>query len=421
MSPNAIETPPQAVAADSIIPLCVPHLAGNEWRYLKECIDTNFVSSAGAFVDRLENELVERVGSLYAVATSSGTAALHMALLAVGIQPNEEILVSSLSFIAPANAIRYVGAWPTFIDSEPNYWQMDPARVGDFLENNCSRADGHLRNKTTGRRVRAILPVHLLGHPVDMDPILDLAAKHELIVIEDASQSMGALYKERRVGRLGDIACFSFNGNKVITGGGGGAMLTDNPRWARMARYLSTQARDDAVEYVHNRVGYNYRPSNLHAALVCAQLENFDEHIKAKRAIARRYEQGLADLPGIEPMRQAPWAWSAFWLYTILVDRENAHIDARELRVMLEGRGVQARPLWQPLNLSLAHAGGQGFECEVAEVLWNRGLCLPSSVGLTQEDQSYVIDCISRLIRERAKKSVAIRANGRFRQRDRQS
>ncbi len=407
MRPSAIEKTPKNAAADRVIPLCVPHLAGNEWRYVKECLDTNFVSSAGPFVDRLESELVERIGTLYAVATSSGTAALHTAMLAVGIQPNEEVLVSSLSFIAPANAIRYVNAWPTFIDAEPDHWQMDPARVAHFLECNCRWVDRQLRNKTTGRRVRAILPVHLLGHPVDMDPILDLAAKYELIVIEDASQGMGALYKERRAGRLGDIACFSFNGNKVITGGGGGAIVTDNPRWARMARYLTTQARDDAIEYVHNRVGYNYRPSNLHAAVICAQLEQFEEHVEAKRRLARRYEEGLADVPGIESMRQAPWARSAFWLYTIMVDRETAHFDARELRVMLEGRGIQARPLWQPLNLSLAHAGGQGFECEVAEALWNRGLCLPSSVGLTEEDQTHVIECISKLIRERSASSSA--------------
>lgn len=402
MSPDAIENLPRPVAADGVIPLCVPHMAGNEWQYVKECLDTNFVSSAGSFVDRLESELVQRVGSLYAVATTSGTAALHTALLAVGIQPNEEVLVSALSFIAPANAIRYVNAWPTFVDAEPDYWQMDPGRVAHFLEHNCRLIDGHLLNKTTGRRVRAILPVHLLGHPVDMDPILDLAAKYELVVIEDASQSVGALYNDRRVGRLGDIACFSFNGNKIVTGGGGGAIVTDNPRWARTARYLTTQARDDSVEYVHNRVGYNYRPSNLHAAMVCAQLEHLDEHVDAKREIARRYEEGLADVPGIEPMRQAPWARSTFWLYTILIDCETAHTDARELRLMLEGRGIQSRPLWQPLNLSLAHAGGQGFECEVAEKLWNRGLCLPSSVGLTKEDQARVIECISRLICERS-------------------
>ena len=214
------------------IPLCVPAIGGNEWAYLKECLDTTFVSSVGPFVDRFEREVAARVGTRFGVATASGTAALHTALMVAGVKPEDEVLVSTLTFIAPANAVRYAGAWPVFIDAEPEYWQMDPEKVKTFLERDCVWKQGALLNKATGRRVRALLPVHVLGHPVDMDPMLELARKYNLLVIEDATECLGAAYKGRATGHLGDIACFSFNGNKIITTGGGGMIVTDREDWA---------------------------------------------------------------------------------------------------------------------------------------------------------------------------------------------
>jgi perosamine synthetase len=385
---------PGAPTPDGFIPLCVPEIQGNAWAYVKECLDSNWVSSVGPFVDRFERELAAYTGTQHAVAAVNGTAALHTALLVAGVQPDDEVLVSTLTFIATANAIRYCNAWPVFIDAEPNTWQMDAQKARRFLQENCRQENGHLYNKTTGRRVRAILPVHILGHPVDMDPILELARAHQLPVIEDATEALGACYQDRRVGSLGDIACFSFNGNKIITTGGGGMIVTNHDSWARKAKYLTTQAKDDPLEYVHHEIGYNYRLTNLQAALGCAQMEQLDEHIAAKRRIARRYREALEHVPGITPMPEAGWATSIFWMYTILVNETAYGMDSRALLRRLEDAGIQSRPLWQPIHLSPAHAG-HTYTCPVAEDLYRRALSLPCSVGLTEAQQAKVIEQIA--------------------------
>ncbi|MFQ5767765.1 MAG: aminotransferase class I/II-fold pyridoxal phosphate-dependent enzyme, partial [Acidobacteriota bacterium] len=302
------------------IPLCVPHLKGKEQEYLRSCIESNWVSSAGPFVERFEHDLALRLCSPHAVATCSGTAALHIALLVAGVQPDDEVLVPSLSFIAPVNAVRYAGAWPVFMDADPRYWQMDPEGVRRFLETACRRQGETVRNQRTGRRVRAILPVHLLGHPAQMDALLHLALEHHLTVIEDAAEGLGALQTGRLAGTFGDIACLSFNGNKLITAGGGGMILTAREEWARRARHLTTQARVSPEEFRHDEIGYNYRLSNLQAALGCAQLQQLDEHIEAKRCIADRYRKAFEAIPGLVPMPEATWARSTFWMYTILVN-----------------------------------------------------------------------------------------------------
>jgi perosamine synthetase len=325
------------------------------------------------------------------VATVNGTAALHVALQVAGIEPNDEVLVSTLSFIAPANAIRYLGAWPVFIDAEPDYWQMDPLKVKDFLEHHCIWRAGALHNITTGRRVKAILPVHILGHPVNIDPILELARKYDLAVIEDASESLGAKYQHRSVGSLGDIACFSFNGNKIITTGGGGMIVTNNEAWAAKARYLTTQAKDDPLEYVHTEIGYNYRLTNILAAMGVAQLEQLTCYLLAKRRIAQVYNDAFSSIPGILPLGEAPWASSTFWMYTVLVDSSQFGISSRELMRALEQVGIQTRPLWQPLHLSPAHQGSPGVEGRIAERLNRHALSLPCSVGLTSKGQNRVI------------------------------
>jgi perosamine synthetase len=376
------------------IPLCVPHLGGNEAGYLKQCLETNFVSSVGPFVDRFEANFVQRIGTRRAVATVNGTSALHVALLVAGVEPEDEVLLSTLTFIAPANAVRYAGAWPVFIDAEPEYWQMDHRRVAEFLERSCERQGGDLRNRATGRRVRALLPVHILGHPVDLDPLLELAKRFGLVVIEDATESLGARYKDVPVGRRGDVACFSFNGNKLITTGGGGMLVTDREDWGARAKYLTTQAKDDPIEFIHGAVGYNYRLTNLQAALGCAQMERIDEHVAAKRHIAARYAAGLANLPGVTPMAEAPWAFSAYWMYTILVDPTRFGIDSRALLRCLDQEGIQSRPLWQPAHLSPSQRGAPRVECPVAERLNRESLSLPCSVGLTDADQDRVIAAI---------------------------
>jgi len=388
---------PGAPLSDGFIPLCVPEIRGNEWTYVKDCLDTNSVSSVGAYVNRFEHDIARRVGVRHAVATSSGSAALHIALLVAGVQPEDEILVSTLTFIAPVNAIRYVGAYPVFVDAEPDYWQMDVQKAIDFLEHECNWVNGELRDKTTRRRIKAIVPVHILGHPVNMEPLVAVARKYNLVVIEDATESLGAKYKDHMVGQIGDLACLSFNGNKLITTGGGGMIVTDNEKMARQAKYLTTQAKDDPLEFVHGTVGYNYRLTNIQAALGVAQLEKLDEYIDTKRRIAKTYTELLSQVPGIKPMLEAKWAFSVFWLFTILIDPVEFGIDCRALMKQLGANKIQTRPLWQPVHLSPAHRGMRATDCSVAEHLNHEAISLPCSVGLASADQQRVIELLKDL------------------------
>ncbi len=385
---------PGAPPPEEFVPLIVPEIRGNEWAYVKECLDTNWVSSVGSYVERFERMVAERAGAKFAVATTNGTAALHIALLLAGVEQNDEVLVSSLTFIAPANTIRYVGAWPVFIDADPSYWQIDPQRIKDFLEHDCFWQKGTLIRKGTGRRVRAILPVHILGHPVDFDAIQQIAERFALPVVEDATEGLGAQYRNRSLGGIGDVGCFSFNGNKIITTGGGGMLVTNRHDWAERARYLTTQAKDDPIEYVHGTVGYNYRLTNLLAAMGCAQMENLDAYIEAKRSIAARYQAALGCIPGITTPSEAEWATSTYWMYTIRIDERQTGIDARTLLRALHAKKIQTRPLWQPMHLSPAHSSHQHPPCPVAEALHGSALSLPCSVGLSEADQDRVIDAI---------------------------
>jgi perosamine synthetase len=385
---------PQEKGFENEIPLHVPEIRGREWNYIRECLETNWVSSVGAFVDRFEGMVAERVGRTHAVATVNGTAALHTALMVSGIGENDEVLVPALTFIASANAVRYTGAWPVFLDVDPETWQLDPDQVRNFLQKGCRGDSGNLLNKATGRRVRAIMPVHILGHPVDMDPIMELAGSYDLVVIEDAAEGLGALYRDRPVGSAGHIACFSFNGNKIITTGGGGMLVTDDRQWAERARHLTTQAKSDPVEYEHDVVGYNYRLTNIQGAMGCAQMELLDDYIERKRRIAKRYCSALGDVVGITPMPEAPWASSTFWMYTILVDQNRYGADSRGLLRFLGDRNIMSRPLWQPLNLSPAFADIPSAECSISEDIYSRALSIPCSVGLTDEDQARVIDTL---------------------------
>ena len=378
------------------IPLSEPEIRGNEWSYVKDCLDTGWVSSAGAWVTRFEEQMAAATGTRHAVAMVNGTAALHVALRCVGVEPDDEVAVSTLTFIASANAIRHAGAWPVPIDAEPQSWQLDPARLKEFLEEQCETSAMGVRNCRTGRRVRAVAPVHILGHPVDMDPVLALARRHGLAVIEDAAESLGALYNGRPVGGLADAACFSFNGNKLITTGGGGMLVTDDAALAARARYLSTQAKDDPVEFVHREVGYNYRLTNLQAAVGCAQIEQLDAFVEAKRRIADLYRQAFEDVDGITPMPEAKWALSSYWLYTILVDADVYGEDSRQLLRRLDSLRIETRPLWQPVHASAAHSDTERTGYPVADRLKRDALCLPCSVGLTETQQRRVIAAIRR-------------------------
>jgi perosamine synthetase len=372
-------------------------MRGNEARYLKECIDTNWVSYLGPFVERFESEFAAAVGAPHAVALNSGTAALHIALLAAGVGAGDLVVVPDLTFIAPANAVRYCGADPLFVDITPDHWQLDVDKVAAFLARECERTSAGVRDRATGKRVAALLPVHLLGHPVDLDPLMAIAAEYGLAVIEDATEALGSTYKGRAPGTFGLAGCFSFNGNKIITSGGGGMLTTASPEVTRRSRYLSTQARDDPLEYVHESVGFNYRLTNLQAAVGVAQLEQLDDHVRRKREIAARYAAGLAGIPGVSLPGEASWARSTFWLYTILVAAP-ARRTSRELIADLDAAGIEARPLWAPLHQQRPYRSSRTFRLEHSAAIYAAAVSLPSSVDLEAEDQDRVIAAVRRAL-----------------------
>lgn len=390
----------KAPVTERAIPLCVPEISGNEWKYVKECLDSGWVSSVGSFVDRFEHQLASYVGAKFAVATVNGTAALHTALKVVGLQPDEEVLVSNLTFVAPVNAIRYCQAHPVLMDAHPETWQMDTGKVASFLTNECEVRDGQCYNRHTGRRVRAILPVHLLGLACEIDQIVDLARKHNLRVVEDAAEAIGVRYQGRHVGTFGDIGVFSFNGNKIITTGGGGMLVTSNPAYGDYARYLTTQAKDDELEYIHNEVGYNYRLTNIQAALGVAQLEQIGGFIERKHAIARAYEEALSDLGGVTTMPTPPHTTPTYWLYTILLNDKTTLEKRKAIVRKLNARGVGARPLWHPIHGLPPYRGCQAFQIEHSVRLYEQAVSLPSSAGLETNDLKKSVAALKRSIAE---------------------
>lgn len=378
----------------SFIPLSIPYLAGNEAKYLQECVATNWVSSVGPFVDRFEKTLAAELLTPYAVATVNGTAALHIALLIAGVKPGEEVLVSDMTFIASVNAVRYAGAEPVFVDIEPTYLQMDVGLVANFLDNQCLTKNGQVFNRVTGRRIAAIVPVDVLGHPVDMDALLEVARRYQLPVIEDAAESLGARYKNRPCGGLADIGCLSFNGNKTFTAGGGGMILTHREDWGKHARHLVTQAKSDVAEYIHDEVGYNYRLTNIQAAVGCAQLENKHSYIEKKRHIAARYQAAFAGRAGLRLLGESTDAFSSFWLSTVLVEPTKFGLTCRELRQKLRESKIESRPLWQPIHLNTPYRDCQRLGGHLAEQAYAHALSLPSSVGLSEPDQDRVIAAV---------------------------
>lgn len=385
---------PGAPTEPGMISLLTPEFSGNEWVYVKSCLDSGWLSSVGNFVERFEREFAAYVGTKFAVATASGTAALHIALLVAGVRPDDEVLVPTLTFIAPANAVRYVDAWPVFMDVDADYWQMDMNKIADFLKHECVSDKCMLRNKLTGRRISTVLPVHILGHPVDMQPLRELCEKYGLSIVEDASEALAARYRDRYVGSIGELGCFSFNGNKIITTGGGGMIVTNDSAKAERARYLTTQAKDDPFRYVHNEIGFNYRLTNLQAAVGCAQLECLTKFVERKRSIAAELNEGLDDIPGLRLPQEAPWASSSFWLYTVLLDAALGwNLDT--VISKLHHDGIQSRPLWQPMHLSKAHSGCQSYFCSTSEALVRSALSLPSSVGLGGDQIAYISERLS--------------------------
>lgn len=374
-------------SAQGRIPLAMPHLSGCELDYVREAIESNWVSTAGPFVERFEEAVAEAAGARRAVATVSGTAALHVALIVAGVQPDEEVVVPALSFVAPANAIRYCGAWPVFVDVHETDWQLDIEMLAGFLESDCERRGGGLFNRRTGRRIAALLPVHLLGGMFDVDALCALAADYGLPVVEDAAECLGATWRGRPIGAplpqagAPRLIVTSFNGNKIVTTGGGGAILCNDDSLADRALHLTTNAKRPGPGYFHDEIGFNYRLPSLAAALGLAQIERLNPHVDSKRRIAALYEGAFQHDARITQHPEPNGCRSIFWLYTVLTDR---NVDT--LISALDAVGIQSRSLWTPLPHLPAFDGCQVIACDVAEHLGRHGLCLPCGVGLPDED-----------------------------------
>lgn len=380
-----------ADAAAPFIPLSEPVIAGNEWRYVEDCLTSGWVSSVGAYVNRFEREVAAYTGAGSAVAVVNGTAAIHTALLAVGVEPGDEVLVSTLTFAAPVNAIKYCGAHPVLMDADPTTWQMDAGKVERFLSSECEDRNGVCINLRSGRRVRAIMPVHILGLACEIDTIVASARRHGLRIVEDATEALGVRYRGRHVGTFGDAGTFSFNGNKIITTGGGGMIVTDDPALEARARYLTTQAKDDPIEYFHKEIGYNYRLTNVAAAIGVAQLEQIDGFIARKRQIAGLYARELSRLPGVVPMPMTPHTESNAWLYTILLAPGTTLAARQEVVRGLNARGIGSRPLWHTIHDLPPFAGDQAFAIEHAVDLYTRAVSLPSGARLSDDDVRRVV------------------------------
>lgn len=368
-------------SADGPHPLHAPQIDGNAWDYVKDCLDTGWVSSVGSWVDRFEQMIADTTGARHAIATVNGTAALHAALLVAGVQPGDEVLVPTFTFVATANAVSYCGARPHFVDCEPEGMGIDPNALDAHLERIGERHGELLINRRTGALIRAIVPVHCYGHPANMPALCDVASRHGLTVIEDAAESLGATIDGRHTGRFGRIGAMSFNGNKTITTGGGGAVITDDDLLARRLRHLTTTARaGDGRDLVHDMVAYNYRMPNLNAALGCAQLETLETRLEAKRALAAAYEQCFSSMTGVRHVREPRWGTSSYWLNTILFDDPT---DRDAVGALLEEAGYQCRPLWAPLHRMPMYTDNPCAELETSDDLATRGLTLPSGAGLS--------------------------------------
>jgi pyridoxal phosphate-dependent aminotransferase EpsN len=356
-------------------------MGGREQIYVREAFATNWLSTVGPNLTAFEREFQARVG-LPSVALASGTAALHLALRLAGVGPGDEVFCSTLTFVAAANAIVYQGGVPVFVDSGRATWNLDP----DVL----SRA---LRQRAAANRLpKALVVVHLYGQSADMDPIRHACAAYGVVVIEDAAEAVGTLYKRKPAGTLGDVGVYSFNGNKIITTTGGGMLVSSNPDWVARARFWSQQARDPALWYQHSELGYNYRMSNVLAGIGRGQLEVLDLRVRQRRAIAFRYRDAFADLPGISLMPQAPYGLHTNWLSCFLIEENHFGCSRDDLIRLLDAANIESRPVWKPMHLQPLYAGCSRYGGEVAEDLFRRGICLPSSSSLSLEDQLYVIN-----------------------------
>ncbi len=362
------------------VPLATPLFIGNEKKYLDDCIDTTFVSSVGAYVDRFEKDIAKYTGCKYAVVTASGTTALHMALMLSGVKRDDEVLTQALTFVATCNALSYIGAYPVFIDVDRDTMGLSPKAVREWCTKNGEIKNGELFNKHTGRRVHACVPMHTFGHPVHLDELVEVCQEFHLKLVEDAAESIGSLYKGRHTGTFGLVGALSFNGNKTITTGGGGMMLFEDEDLAKLGKHLTTQAKvPHRWEFKHDHIGYNYRMPNINAALGCAQLEHIEQYVTSKRATAKSYEEFFWNIPDIEFFADTRDTRSNYWLNAIILKDHNAQQEFLEYS---NDHGVMTRPVWELMPRLPMFKNCEHDELKNTIFFADRVVNIPSSVKL---------------------------------------
>ena len=373
--------------------LSLAQMGGEEQNFIKEAFDTNWVVPLGPNVNGFEQDLkhYHALDKQEVVALSAGTAALHLGLIMLGVERDDEVICQSFTFSASANPITYQGAKPVFVDSEPDTWNMDPALLREAIED---------RIQKTGRKPKAIIPVHLYGMPAKMDEIIAIAQKYEIPILEDAAEAIGSEYKGKKCGTLGTYGALSFNGNKMITTSGGGALICPNREAADRVTFYATQAREQAPHYQHEKIGYNYRLSNICAGIGRGQMQVLDEHIARRRTIHSLYSQGLGSISGIEVQQNPSTQFNSnFWLTTILIDPKQTGFDREQLRLRLEEGNIESRPLWKPMHLQPVFASCPYYGGSVSKELFERGLCLPSGSALSDDEISRVTEVIKSFTR----------------------
>jgi len=379
-----------AAQTNKRIYLSPPHMSGEELKYIRDAFETNWVAPAGPHIEAFEKELARYSGAEHCAALSSGTAAIHLALVVLGVQRGDEVVCSSFTFAGSCFPVSYVSGIPVFVDSEQDTWNMDPSLLEEAIRERIKK----------GRKPKAIVAVHLYGMPAKMDDIMAVSKRYEVPVIEDAAEALGSTYLEQKAGSFGDIGIFSFNGNKIITSSGGGALVSKNKEWVQKAKFLATQARDPAPHYEHSETGYNYRLSNICAGIGLGQLSVLEERVQQRRSVFEFYKARLGRLPGVSFQPEQSGSVSNRWLTTMLIDptRNKNGIGREDVRLALEKQNIESRPLWKPMHEQPVFSSAPAYTHGVSSALFEAGICLPSGSSLTPKQLSMICEIISDLI-----------------------
>lgn len=373
----------------NMILLSGPNISGNEWKYVKDCLDTQWVSSVGSYVNKFEQMVAEFAGCKFGVAASNGTSALHISLELLGVKRNDYVIVPNVTFVASLNSIKYTKADPILMDIDPETWQMDLNLLEEFLEKDTYIKGNYLFLKKNNRRIPAIMPVHVLGNMCDMDKLTGIAQKYKLQVVEDATEALGSYYKNKHAGSFGILGCFSFNGNKIITTGGGGVIVTNDEDLAKRAKHLTTQAKCDPFEYIHDQIGYNYRLVNVLAAMGVAQMEQLPDFIKRKHEIDAFYKKTLSGLGDISFQKVVPEVNPNYWLFTFKTKKQ------KELLKILNEKNMQSRPFWVPMNqLKMFKKSLYINRADVSDEVYSSCLSIPCSTNITDHELESITDTI---------------------------